>query len=78
MVEFQKGDRVSWRWGSGRGEGEVVEVFTRRVSRTIKGRKITRNGSARRPAYLLRQGGDGSRAGGHVLKSETELSPVPG
>lgn len=71
MAKFSKGDTVRWNWGRGEGKGEVAEVFTRRVQRTIKGRTITRKGTKARPAYLLRQE-DGDR----VLKLESELSKV--
>jgi Hypervirulence associated proteins TUDOR domain len=60
--------KVEWEWGSGSGQGKVREVFTERVSRTIKGIKITRNATEDDPAYLIEQG-DGDR----VLKSHSEL-----
>jgi Hypervirulence associated proteins TUDOR domain len=28
--------KVEWEWGSGTGQGKIREVFTERVSRTIK------------------------------------------
>lgn len=69
MAKFHKGDPVTWKWGANKAEGEVAEIFTRKVSRTIKGKKVTRKGSSKRPAYLLRQ-----EDGGKVLKLESELS----
>jgi hypothetical protein len=69
MSKFGKGDAVQWAWAGNKAGGEIAEVFTRRVSRTIKGKKITRNGSRTRPAYLIRQD-DGDK----VLKLESELS----
>jgi hypothetical protein len=57
---------VEWEWGSGTGQGKVREVFTERVSRTIKGSEITRNATEDDPAYLIEQD-DG------VLKSHSEL-----
>ena len=68
MTEFKKGDDVTWSWGKGKAEGEVAETFTKKVTKTIKGKKITRNADAEKPAYLVNQG-DGNKA----LKSETEL-----
>ncbi len=65
---FAKGARVRWNWASGTGEGEVVDRFERRVSRTLKGKRITRVGTETNPAYLLRQD-DGDR----VLKRGSEL-----
>jgi hypothetical protein len=67
---LRKGAAVKWHWGSGTAEGEVAEVFTRKVSRTIKGKRIRRNASAEKPAYLVTQA-DGGRA----LKSHSELEP---
>ncbi len=69
MAKFHKGDTVSWKWGSGTAEGEVTEIFPRKVSRTLKGKKVTRKGSRERPAYLLKQD-DGAK----VLKLESEIS----
>ncbi|SMO38846.1 DUF2945 domain-containing protein [Paracoccus laeviglucosivorans] len=69
MSKFHKGDAVTWRWGAHQASGEIAETFTRKVRRTIRGRQITRKGTRKRPAYLIRQD-DGSR----VLKLETELS----
>ena len=65
---FAKGAKVRWNWASGTGEGEVVERFERRVSRTLKGKRITRVGTPDNPAYLLLQN-DGDR----VLKRGSEL-----
>jgi Hypervirulence associated proteins TUDOR domain len=60
--------KVEWEWGSGTGQGKVREVFTERVSRTIKGSKITRKATEDDPAHLIEQG-DRDR----VLKSHSEL-----
>ena len=68
MTEFKKGDDVTWSWGTGKAEGEVAQTFTKKVTKTIKGKKITRNADAEKPAYLVEQE-DGNKA----LKSETEL-----
>lgn len=65
---FAKGAMVRWNWANGTGEGKVVERFERRVSRTLKGKRITRVGTAQNPAYLLRQ-----RDGDEVLKRGSEL-----
>lgn len=63
------GDRVSWDWGSGRGAGEVVERYTSKVTKTIKGTDVVRDASEDEPAYLVEQD-DGDQ----VLKSAGELS----
>ena len=65
---MKKGDTVKWNWGSGTAEGKIVEKFTEKVTRTIKGKEITRNASTEEPAYLVEQN-DGDR----VLKSASEL-----
>ena len=65
---FRKGDRVRWSWGEGEATGEVAEVHTDRVERTLKGSKIVRNGTEEAPAYLIVQ-----EDGDKVLKLHTEL-----
>ena len=65
---YDKGDRVSWEWGSGRAEGKITEQFAEKVTRTIKGNEVTRNASEDEPAYLIEQDD-----GGRVLKSHSEL-----
>jgi hypothetical protein len=70
VSRFQPGDKVQWNWGSGTADGEVKEVFARRVQRTIKGKQIVRNGSEDTPAYLVLQE-DGDQA----LKLQSELHP---
>ena len=69
MTPYDTGDQVSWNWGQGTATGTVVDVFTSRVEKTIKGSTITRNASTDNPAYLIEQD-DGDRA----LKSHSELS----
>ncbi len=68
MSKFRKGEKVSWTWGKGTAEGKIVERFTEKVTRKIKGSEITRNASDDEPAYEIEQD-DGDR----VLKSESEL-----
>lgn len=67
-VSLRKGSRVSWSWGNGTATGKIVEVHREKVTRTIKGSAITRNGSTDDPAYLIEQE-DGAR----VLKSKSEV-----
>ena len=62
------GDRVSWKWGEGTGDGKIVERFSSRVTRTIAGTEVTRDANDEDPAYLIRQD-DGQE----VLKSASEL-----
>jgi hypothetical protein len=65
---MKAGDRVRWSWGNGTATGTVRERFERRVSRTIKGKRITRVGNADNPALLIEQA-DGDR----VLKRQSEV-----
>jgi hypothetical protein len=65
---FRKGQRVQWKWGDARAYGTIDEGFERRVSRTLKGARVTRVGTKDNPAYLIRQD-DGDR----VLKRGSEL-----
>ncbi|WP_100342857.1 hypervirulence associated TUDOR domain-containing protein [Mucilaginibacter auburnensis] len=65
---MKKGDEVTWKWGKGKAEGEIVEKHNKPVSKTIKGSKIKRNASKDEPAYEIKQ-----EDGGKVIKSESEL-----
>lgn len=65
---YDKGTEVEWDWGQGTATGTVVESYTERVEKTIKGTEITRNADDDNPAYLIEQD-DGSQ----VLKSHSEL-----
>ncbi len=68
MTQIRKGSSVSWKWGNGHAEGKVTEVFREKVTRTINGSEITKNGSDDTPAYLIEQAD-----GGRVLKLASEL-----
>ncbi|MCW8109851.1 DUF2945 domain-containing protein [Alteromonas ponticola] len=65
---YQTNTKVEWEWGHGKGTGYVREVFREKVTRTLKGSEITRNGSIDDPAYLIEQD-DGDR----VLKLHSEI-----
>ncbi len=65
---MKDGDKVSWTWGKGTATGTIVETFTRKVTRTIKGTEVTRNASKGEPAYLIAQ-----EDGDQVLKSGSEI-----
>ena len=67
-MSIGKGSKVSWTWGQGRAHGKVVETHREKITRTIKGSEITRNGSEDDPALVIEQE-DGSR----VLKLESEV-----
>jgi hypothetical protein len=67
-MALRKGSDVSWKWGQGVAEGTVVEVHHDKVTRTVKGSQITRNGSDDNPAYVIEQ-----EDGTTVLKLASEL-----
>jgi hypothetical protein len=69
MAALKTGSKVTWHWGKGSAEGAVKEVFSKPVSKVIKGKRIRRNASVEKPAYLVVQD-DGDT----VLKSHSELS----
>lgn len=66
---IKKGTNVKWNWGSGTAKGKVVETFTEKVTKTIKGTKVTRNGEKSNKALYIKQDD-----GDHVLKSESEVT----
>ncbi|MEO0793177.1 MAG: DUF2945 domain-containing protein [Pseudomonadota bacterium] len=66
--KYNKGDKVEWDWGNGKGDGKIKEVFKEDVTRTIKGTEVSRNASEDSPAYLIEQSD-----GDEVIKSESEL-----
>ncbi len=67
-MSIRRGTRVTWSWGTGTAAGKVAEVFTERVTRTLQGAEITKNGRDDCPAYLIEQD-DGAR----VLKLRSEV-----
>ncbi len=67
--KFKVGALVEWKWIGSIIEGVVEEVYFEPTLKTIKGKKIKRNGSPEKPAYLVR-----SEAGNIALKLETELA----
>ncbi|WP_406830058.1 DUF2945 domain-containing protein [Pedococcus sp. KACC 23699] len=67
-MSLRKGSAVSWSWGQGTAEGKISEVHHDSVSRTVKGSKITRNGTDDDPAYVIEQ-----EDGTTVLKLRSEL-----
>ncbi len=67
-MAIRKGTRVTWEWGSGTAEGTVESSHAEDITRTIKGSKITRNGSSDDPALVIKQD-DGTT----VLKLRSEV-----
>jgi len=68
-MALRKGSKVSWKWGAHEAHGKIVERFTAKVTRTLKGTEVTREASAKEPAFLIEQ-----EDGDQVLKSKTELT----
>lgn len=68
-MRIQAGEKVEWTWGNGTAVGEVEEMHTKRITRTIKGTEVTRNGSDDDPALEIKQD-DGTT----VLKLTSEVS----
>jgi hypothetical protein len=68
MADIKTGDKVAWDWGDGTATGKVEKTYDRKVTRSIKGSKITRNGSKDDPAIYIKQD-DGDA----VLKLASEL-----
>lgn len=66
---IRKGSKVIWKWGNGKASGTVKETFSEKVTRTIEGTPITRNGEEGNKALYIEQE-DGSL----VLKLESEVS----
>ncbi len=60
--------KIVWKWLGREIHGHVVEVYFEPVTKTIKDKKIKRNGSPDCPAYLVQ-----STAGNLALKLHTEL-----
>lgn len=60
--------KVEWDWGQGTAQAYVRGVFREKVTRSLQGSEVTREGSEQNPAYLLEQD-DGDQ----VLKLHSEL-----
>ena len=63
-----KGTNVRWKWGDSHASGQVSEAFTRKITRTLKGTEVTKNGTEDCPAYLIEQ-----EDGTEVLKLHSEV-----
>lgn len=66
---IRKGTEVTWKWGNGTAEGTVIETYTKKTTKTIKGSEVTRDGSSGDKALYIEQS-DGDK----VLKLESEVS----
>lgn len=65
---YQTNTKVEWDWGQGTAQGYTREIFREKVTRTLKGSEVTRDGSESDPAYLIEQ-----KDGSNVLKLHSEL-----
>ncbi len=65
---IKKGTTVIWNWGNGTARGKVIETYTEKITKTIKGTKVTRKGEKGDKALYIQQ-----EDGDHVLKSESEV-----
>ena len=68
MSSYKIAQKICWKWAGGIIKGTVEEIYTGPIEKEIKGKKIKRNGSVEKPAYLVR-----SEAGNYALKLHTEL-----
>jgi hypothetical protein len=65
---IKEGTKVKWSWGNGTAEGKVQSTFTKKVTRTIEGNEVTRDGEEGNKALYIKQ-----EDGGSVLKLESEV-----
>ncbi len=65
---FQVDEAVQWKWLGRAILGVVKEFHFEPIVKTIKEKKIKRNGSVENPAYYVQ-----SEAGNFALKLHTEL-----
>lgn len=65
---IREGSKVQWEWGNGTATGKVVSTYTEKITRTIDGSEITREGEEGNKALYIEQD-DGSK----VLKLESEV-----
>ena len=68
MADFGKGDKVEWDWGNGTAVGTVEKTYDRKVTRSLQGTEVTRNGSDDDPALYIEQ-----EDGSGVLKLSSEV-----
>lgn len=67
-MAIREGTEVSWKWGNGTATGTVDEIHRSKVTRTIDGSEISRDGTDDDPAYVIKQD-DGTT----VLKLRSEV-----
>lgn len=65
---IRTGTEVKWKWADGTAHGKVIETFTEKVIKTIKGQKVVRQGEEGNKALYIEQE-DGTK----ILKLESEV-----
>ncbi|MDF1658792.1 MAG: DUF2945 domain-containing protein [Verrucomicrobiales bacterium] len=65
---IKEGTKVEWEWGNGTASGKVEEIHREKVTRSLDGSEVTRDGSDDDPAYLIKQDDDAE-----VLKLQSEV-----
>lgn len=68
LKKYKVNSKVQWKWMGCIIDGVVKEVYFESVIKIIKGKKIKRNGTPEKPAYLVQ-----SVAGNLALKLHSEL-----
>lgn len=68
---IKKGSNVKWEWGSGEAKGKVIDTYSEKITKTIKGSQITRVGEKGNKALLIEQ-----EDGDKVLKLENEVTYI--
>ncbi|WP_375690479.1 DUF2945 domain-containing protein [Pseudooceanicola sp. LIPI14-2-Ac024] len=63
--------QVQWPWGQGTATGRVRFSYDHKITRTLQGAEITRDGSEADPALLIEQ-----ENGHRVLKLASEVERV--
>ncbi|WP_018619103.1 DUF2945 domain-containing protein [Spirosoma luteum] len=56
MRKLNKGDEVTWKYGTGKATGTIDSVHTDDVEKTVQGTKVKRKGSDAEPALVIKQG----------------------
>ncbi|MFI8378980.1 DUF2945 domain-containing protein [Leeuwenhoekiella sp. NPDC079379] len=65
---IREGSEVKWKWGNGTATGKVEKTYTKKITRTIDGSEITRDGEEGNKALYIKQ-----EDGSEVLKLESEV-----
>ena len=67
-MSYSSGETVEWDWGNGTAKGTVDKTHTKKITRTLQGNEVTRNGSDDDPALEISQDDDTK-----VLKLASEV-----